>query len=293
MHSTLLWLLTHVSDPTLDDPMPREYILYLCPMGPLLDQLNDFFHDSYIQCGRNAAHNYLPHLTLCSFFQVGPVEMVVTMPQLLYLSMALLHERAPPGFSPLYQLIILLLEETKEDVLQAPDESVPHLMRALQHVADKLIPEFPEKLDLDPLFVSSTFLGLFLTPRHNDALKRLAVLFMREVSDYKNLCHGEMWRDHQELMLHVAVVSEMGALDVLGTCFPWCSSSSYPALAKGGRRIQVEPYLKGLHITLASHFPPEHLQTLEDLARGIDATVPAQWELRLYSRDPRIKGNQV
>ncbi|XP_067133266.1 ecdysteroid-phosphate phosphatase-like isoform X1 [Centruroides vittatus] len=218
------WLLAHVNDVTLDGDTPREYILYLCPTGPLQEQLQDFFSLSLVQCGRNGAHNYLPHITLCSFFQ-------------------------------------------------APDNSISHLVRALKHVVEKLRHELPDRICLEH-YTSSTFLGLFVADQHNDLLKRLAVQFMREVSEY--------------------IVTEMGALDVLGTCFPWCSSS-YPSLTKGGsrRRIQVEPYLKALHITLAYQFQPEHYSTLERLTKDIDTDAAACWELRLYSRDTRIKGNEV
>ncbi|CAD5125928.1 DgyrCDS14109 [Dimorphilus gyrociliatus] len=62
------WLLSHVHDPLLDDDSPREYIVYLCPVGELQKQLLDMWRKSK-QCGWMASHNYFPHVTLCSFFK--------------------------------------------------------------------------------------------------------------------------------------------------------------------------------------------------------------------------------
>ncbi|KAG8434635.1 hypothetical protein GDO86_012846 [Hymenochirus boettgeri] len=62
------WLFSHVDDPFLDDPLPREYVLYLRPTGPLAQKLSDFWQQSKQFCGKNKAHNIFPHITLCQFF---------------------------------------------------------------------------------------------------------------------------------------------------------------------------------------------------------------------------------
>ncbi|XP_055516535.1 ubiquitin-associated and SH3 domain-containing protein B-like isoform X1 [Leucoraja erinacea] len=70
------WLFSHVDDPFLDDPLPREYVLYLRPTGPLANKLFEFWHQSRQLCGKNKAHNIFPHITLCQFFMCedGKVE---------------------------------------------------------------------------------------------------------------------------------------------------------------------------------------------------------------------------
>ncbi|KAM9170541.1 ubiquitin-associated and SH3 domain-containing protein A isoform 1-T2 [Pangshura tecta] len=62
------WLHSHCNDPSLDDPIPQEYALYLCPTGPLHDKLQEFWKESKNQCARNKAHEIFPHVTLCDFF---------------------------------------------------------------------------------------------------------------------------------------------------------------------------------------------------------------------------------
>ncbi|XP_004696967.1 ubiquitin-associated and SH3 domain-containing protein A isoform X1 [Echinops telfairi] len=64
----LHWLHCHCNDPSLDDPIPQEYALFLCPTGPLLEKLQEFWRESRRQCTRNKAHEIFPHITLCDFF---------------------------------------------------------------------------------------------------------------------------------------------------------------------------------------------------------------------------------
>uniref|UniRef100_A0A803YQI7 Ubiquitin-associated and SH3 domain-containing protein A n=1 Tax=Meleagris gallopavo TaxID=9103 RepID=A0A803YQI7_MELGA len=59
---------SHCNDPSLDDPIPQEYALYLCPTGHLFNCLQEFRKESKRQCGKNRAHEIFPHITLCDFF---------------------------------------------------------------------------------------------------------------------------------------------------------------------------------------------------------------------------------
>ncbi|XP_018598357.1 ubiquitin-associated and SH3 domain-containing protein B-like isoform X2 [Scleropages formosus] len=68
------WLFSHVDDPFLDDPLPREFVLYLRPSGPLLHQLSHFWQQSRLTCGKNKAHNIFPHITLCQFFMCADTK---------------------------------------------------------------------------------------------------------------------------------------------------------------------------------------------------------------------------
>jgi len=81
-------LFSHVDDPFLDEPLPREYVLYLRPSGPLQNQLSHFWQQSRVTCGKNKAHNIFPHITLCQFFMVSHLR---TSPW-SYLNMCLLTQ---------------------------------------------------------------------------------------------------------------------------------------------------------------------------------------------------------
>uniref|UniRef100_A0A8C1HGT5 Ubiquitin associated and SH3 domain containing Bb n=1 Tax=Cyprinus carpio carpio TaxID=630221 RepID=A0A8C1HGT5_CYPCA len=70
------WLFSHLDDPFLDEPLPREYVLYLRPSGPLQNQLSHFWQQSRLTCGKNKAHNIFPHITLCQFFMCPDSKLV-------------------------------------------------------------------------------------------------------------------------------------------------------------------------------------------------------------------------
>lgn len=78
----------HCNDPSLDDPIPQEYALFLCPTGSLLEKLQEFWRESRRQCTKNRAHEVFPHITLCDFFTVSrpplPLRLITTAAEVIF-----------------------------------------------------------------------------------------------------------------------------------------------------------------------------------------------------------------
>lgn len=165
------WLFSHVDDPFLDDPLPREYVLYLRPSGPLLQQLTHFWKQSRLSCGKNKAHNIFPHITLCQFFM-------------------------------------------------CTDAKVEALSDALQTTMAKWKGRIPMPLPLE-LYVSSTFIGLFVEEQMAEVLKSFAADFASEAASKADV-HVE---PHKK-QLHVTLAYHFQA-------------SSLPALEKLAKNVDV------------------------------------------------------
>jgi len=71
-------------------------ILYACPTGPLAEQLAHYLAESLHKVGPNAAHQYMPHITLTGFFH----DMRETVPAYVALLERLLRHRAPATITP-------------------------------------------------------------------------------------------------------------------------------------------------------------------------------------------------
>ncbi|XP_065137310.1 ubiquitin associated and SH3 domain containing Bb isoform X1 [Paramisgurnus dabryanus] len=187
------WLFSHLDDPFLDDPLPREYVLYLRPSGPLQNQLSHFWQQSRLTCGKNKAHNIFPHITLCQFFM-------------------------------------------------CPDNKVEALREALQSTVKQWRGRFPSSLPLE-LYTSTNFIGLFVDEQVAETLRKFATDFAVEAATKAD--------------------------------------------------VHVEPHKKQLHLTLAYYFPPNHLSSLEKLAKGIEVKLGCDWLAALFSRDMRFVNHET
>ncbi|XP_047498667.1 protein UBASH3A homolog isoform X3 [Penaeus chinensis] len=149
------------------------------------------------------------------------------------------------------------------------DENCEALVASLKEVVRSVIPALPSTLTLDK-YISPNYMGLFLNDQQADILKKLAVTYVKEVS-------------------HMLEAGCYEKLEVMAACLPWCTGTtlSQEYCTTG------EAATKALHLTLAYQFPPSHFSRLESLVDIVDPRAPAAWEVRLYSRDTRIVGNEV
>ncbi|CAH1977016.1 unnamed protein product [Acanthoscelides obtectus] len=156
---------------------------------------------------------------------------------------------------------------------KVPDEDSLQLTQGLHKVMERQGAKLNEPLKLET-YTSPSFMGFFVAEEHADYLKRIAMQFVKEVSN--------------------AIISDTyEQFDALTACFPWCTTTTARCIPKGSRSISLDPNVKSLHLSLAYQFPNTHYMTLKSLVEEIDADMSGSWELRLYSRDPRVNGKQV
>nr|CAI5857377.1 unnamed protein product [Callosobruchus analis] len=156
---------------------------------------------------------------------------------------------------------------------KVPDEDSLQLSQGLQKVMERQGAKLNEPLKLET-YTSPSFMGFFVAEEHADYLKRIAMQFVKEVSN--------------------AIISDTyEQFDALTACFPWCTTTTARCIPKGSRSISLDPNVKSLHLSLAYQFPNTHYMTLKSLVEEIDPDMSGSWELRLYSRDPRVNGKQV
>nr|XP_021525164.1 ubiquitin-associated and SH3 domain-containing protein A [Aotus nancymaae] len=160
----LAWLHGHCNDPSLDDPIPQEYALFLCPTGPLLEKLQEFWRESKRQCSKNRAHEVFPHVTLCDFFTVSQPSV----PSMLFIA-------AAGG-------IFLNQPSNSEKMAQ---RVAPRGHKMTQGTAPqgtgKLLGSFPTAVPL-ALHSSISYLGFFVNGSPADVIREFAMTFATEAS---------------------------------------------------------------------------------------------------------------
>ncbi|XP_055678957.1 ecdysteroid-phosphate phosphatase isoform X1 [Lutzomyia longipalpis] len=158
---------------------------------------------------------------------------------------------------------------------KAPDECAPQLSRALKQVVEQTAVNLDRPLKLEQ-YTSHNFMGFFVVEEDANYLNRLALQYVKEVSN--------------------SIISDTyEQLDALVACFPWCGgvTSGARCIPRSSRSISLEPHVKSLHLTLAYQFPEAQYGTLKSLVDNLDPSCASAWELRLYSRDARLATKQV
>jgi len=72
---------------------PVKLIVYACPVGVLGERLNQFFEESETRFGCNEAHEYVPHVTLTSFFYLKSRQDIYLLAESMH---AILQSVDPP-----------------------------------------------------------------------------------------------------------------------------------------------------------------------------------------------------
>ncbi|HLK57209.1 MAG TPA: hypothetical protein VKU00_11620 [Chthonomonadaceae bacterium] len=82
-----------MSSPPEMSASPGKFILYACPTGELALQLDRYFEESRRLYGENAAHGYMPHISLTGFF----CDLPAAIPTYLRILERLMASNPPPN----------------------------------------------------------------------------------------------------------------------------------------------------------------------------------------------------
>lgn len=85
----------------------NKFILYICPTGPLAEQIEQYYVHARAEVGPNPAHDYMPHGSLTGFF---PDEPATTAGYVALLAQ-LVAEFAPSQPTPVLRITHVMLNE--------------------------------------------------------------------------------------------------------------------------------------------------------------------------------------
>ena len=145
----------------------RDFIVYVCPMGKLAQQLRAYFDAARAACGLNTAHHYMPHIPLTGFFydQASAVPLYVSVMDGIVT--ALLPER--PQAEPAIHMVGMRFQDDF------------HYLLVESHWLARLAAEFAAKADAPSrsnAILVKDFLHLSLAygfqPHHGPRLAQLA-----------------------------------------------------------------------------------------------------------------------
>lgn len=168
-------------------------ILYACPTGPLAEQLTQYFTESARQVGPNAAHQYMPHITLTGFFH----DVRETVPAYVALLEQLLCHRPPltislerllltPEFHGIEIISPDLKALTQEFVELAPDSTRTEALRPKDWLHLSLAYQFPAEKNAQLEDLAHRFVSL-------EASVSWEVRFYERGPGNHWICHGN-WK---------------------------------------------------------------------------------------------------
>lgn len=145
------------------------------------------------------------------------------------------------------------------------------LTDVLQATVAKWKTRIPTPLPLE-LYISSTFIGLFVEEQVAEVLKGFAADFASEAAAKAGHSSKKEHRRVPYVMMNI------------------CAS---PLHLFTSSDVLIEPHKKQLHVTLAYHFQTSHLPILEKLAKSVDVSSGCDWLAVLFSRDIRFANHEV